>query len=108
MATQRSTSVSRSTTVPCNPTTGTGRVARTARFQDIAGLRAQLPKYWWTEVSRVRALIDADLETGVQAAELFEYVADALADEGEGHDAVALWAASRKLSAIAASRSASA
>ena len=79
---------------------------RAARFQDIAELRTQLPKYWWLEVSRVRALIDADVETGGQAAELFELVAEALAGEGEGHDAVALWAASRKLSAIAAARSA--
>jgi hypothetical protein len=78
---------------------------RAPRFQDIAGLRAQLPKYWWSEVSRVRALIDADVELGGRAAELFELVAEALVDEGEGHDSAALWAASRKLSAIAAARS---
>jgi len=54
----------------------------------------------------VRALIDADVETGGQAAELFEYVAEALADEGEAQHAVALWAASRRLSEIAKAQSA--
>lgn len=84
----------------------TARSPRTPRYEDIAALRSQLPSYWWTEVSRVRALIDADVETGGQAAELFEFVADALADEGEAQHAVALWAASRKLSEIAKAQSA--
>lgn len=80
----------------------TARRSRSVRFDDIAPLRGQLPRYWWNEVSRVRALIDADVETGGLAAEHFEFVAEALAGEGEAHEhAVALWAASRKLSAIA-------
>jgi hypothetical protein len=84
------------------------RSTRKPPYQDIAALRSQLPRYWWTEVSRVRALIDADVETGGQAAELFEYVAEALADEGEGQHAQALWAASRRLTTIARARSAAA
>lgn len=97
MATQRTTPASAGTTA---------RSTRTPRYEDIAALRSQLPRYWWTEVSRVRALIDADVETGGQAAELFEFVADALADEGEPQHAVALWAASRRLSEIAKAQSA--
>jgi hypothetical protein len=84
----------------------TARNTRSTRYEDIAALRAQLPSYWWTEVSRVRALIDADVETGGQAAELFEYVAEALADEGEAQHAGALWNASRRLSEIAKAQSA--
>jgi hypothetical protein len=79
---------------------------RAPRYQDIAALRSQLPRYWWAEVSRVRALIDADVETGGRAAQLFEFVAEALADEGELQHAVALCAASRRLSAIANAQSA--
>ena len=97
MATQRSTRGTASTKA---------RSTRAERYQDIAALRTQLPSYWWTEVSRVRALIDADVETGGQAAELFEYVAEALADEGEAQHAGALWAASRRLSEIAKAQSA--
>lgn len=96
MATQRTTRAS--ATAP--------RSTRAPRYEDIAALRAQLPSYWWTEVSRVRALIDADVETGGQAAELFEYVAEALAGEGEAQHAGALWAASRRLSQIAKAQSA--
>lgn len=80
--------------------------ARQTRFLDIAALRPRLPAYWWNEVSRVRALIEDDAETGSQAAEHFEYVAEALQQAGEEaltHEhAVALAAASRQLSAIAA------
>lgn len=86
-------------------TTSRTRASRAQRFEDIAPLRAQLPRYWWNEVSRVRALIDADVETGGMAAEHFEYVAEALAGEGDEtlarSHAAALWTASRRLSAIA-------
>jgi hypothetical protein len=90
--------------------TTTRRVSSSARFEDIRGLRAQLPRYWWTEVSRVRALIATDAQHGLFEAEMFGHAASALhagEDIARAH-ATALWAASRKLSAIAQAQGASA
>src|ERR1700710_239839 len=78
--------------------------ARRQRFEDISALRARLPRYWWAEVSRVRKLIAADAESGLFEAEHFVYVAEALrtgAEQLAREHAVALWDASRKLTAIA-------
>jgi hypothetical protein len=97
----------RSARSPSVPTLATprARTARQVRFEDIAPLRTRLPKYWWNEVSRVRAMIERDVEVGGQAAEHFQFVAEALATQSEAdlarEHAVALWAASRQLSAIA-------
>ncbi|MDB4975853.1 MAG: hypothetical protein JWN48_4194 [Myxococcaceae bacterium] len=74
------------------------------RFPDIHGLRAKLPRHWWTEVSRVRALIDSDAESGLFELGMFEHAAKALHRTEEAlarEHAAQLFAASRKLAAIA-------
>ena len=80
------------------------RSASSPRFEDISALRATLPRYWWAEVSRVRKLIAWDAESGLFEAENFGHAAEALhaGDEQLARDhAVALWTASRRLTAIA-------
>ena len=84
-------------------TTPAGRTV-SGRYHDIAGFRATLPRYWWAEVSRVRALIEADAQTGLFETQCIAYAAEALqadADALSREHAVALWAASRQLRAIA-------
>lgn len=80
------------------------RRSRRRAYEDIEALRDRLPRYWWAEVSRVRAVIDTDADAGREEAELFELVAAALAksssDDSRAH-AHALYAASCRLSAIA-------
>lgn len=82
-----------------------GRAAATrVHYDDISGFRATLPRYWWAEVSRVRALIDADAETGLFETNCIAYAAQALQADQDAlsrQHAVALWAASRQLTAIA-------
>jgi len=74
------------------------------RFADISALRQRLPRYWWAEVSRVRALIAKDADTALFEAGNLEIVAGTLhaGDEEVAREhAVALWQASRQLTAIA-------
>lgn len=85
-------------------TTPAGRAAMSSRYQDIHGLRATLPRYWWAEVSRVRALIEADAVSGLFETQCIAYAAEALKADDDPlsrQHAVALWAASRQLRAIA-------
>jgi hypothetical protein len=64
-------------------------------------LRARLPDFWWSEVSRIQLLIDEDAEAASFEAAYLEYAAEALAqaeDDLLAHQhAPALWAASHQL-----------
>jgi hypothetical protein len=68
-------------------------------------LRTRLPSFWWSEVSRIHALIAQDAEAASFEAEYLEYAAEALAqaeDDLLAHQhAPALWAASHQLKATA-------
>jgi hypothetical protein len=68
-------------------------------------LRARLPDFWWSEVSRIQQLISQDAEAASFEAAYLEYAAEALAqaeDDLLAHQhAPALWAASHQLKANA-------
>ncbi|HEX5659698.1 MAG TPA: hypothetical protein VFX59_21035 [Polyangiales bacterium] len=71
-------------------------------------LRARLPDFWWSEVSRIHQLIGQDAQAASFEAEYLEYAAEALAqaeDDLLAHQhAPALWAASHQLKATARAR----
>jgi hypothetical protein len=68
-------------------------------------LRARLPDFWWSEVSRIQQLIAEDAEAASFEAAYLEHAAEALAqaeDDQLAHQhAPALWAASHQLKANA-------
>jgi hypothetical protein len=80
---------------------------RDMRTQALAlePLRARLPSFWWSEVSRIQQLIAEDAEAATFEAAYLEYAAEALAqaeDDLLAHQhAPALWAASHQLKATA-------
>jgi hypothetical protein len=71
----------------------------------LESLRAKLPAFWWSEVVRVRRLIEEDVEAGRFEAAYLGYAAEALVMTEDAQlareHAPALWAASHHLTALA-------